>query len=146
MCKIETGRSDVKHKKDTALRYVKMQVMPDQKGESVQEKVEECMGQESHVISDGFHSFSNIKQHVASHLQLPIPPKLADKVLPWVHTTIANAKRQLLGTHSGVEDDYLQNYLSEFCYQTNRRRFEFDLFERLMTAAIEDTWYRKSYL
>jgi hypothetical protein len=145
MCKVDSGRPDVKHKKDTAFRYVKMHVMPDQKGETVQEKVKECIAKESHVISDGFRSFSTIKQHVASHLQLPIPPKLADKVLPWVHTTIANAKRQLLGTHSGVKDAYLQNYLSEYCYKTNRRHFGFNLFDRFMTTAVEETWYRKSY-
>lgn len=32
MCKKDTGRSDVKQIKDTALRYIKMHVMPDQKG------------------------------------------------------------------------------------------------------------------
>jgi len=32
---------------------------------------------------------------------------------------------------------------NEFCYKTNRRYFGFNLLERLMDAAIEDTWYGK---
>jgi len=50
-------------------------------------------------------------------------------------------KRDLLGIHHNVKDDYLQNYLNEFCYKVNRRYFEGQLFDRMMIAAIEQPWY-----
>ncbi|HDP74579.1 MAG TPA: hypothetical protein ENN49_01665 [Bacteroidales bacterium] len=47
----------------------------------------------------------------------------AFKAPPWVHTLINNAKRNLLEVNHQTKDKYLQNYLNEFCYKTNRRHF-----------------------
>jgi hypothetical protein len=33
--------------------------------------------------------------------------------------------------------------LNEFCYKTNRRYFGDKLFDRLVVAALEDTWFGK---
>lgn len=146
MCKVDSGNSQVKHKKGTAFRYVKMVVMPNQKGDTIDKVAKETLSKESIVISDNFRSFSGIKKIVSKHLSVTLPPKMADKVLPWVHTSISNAKRQLLGTHGGVKTDYLQNYLNEFCYKTNRRNYGFNLFDRFMGVAVEDTWYKMASL
>lgn len=56
--------------------------------------------------------------------------------LPWVHILIANAKEFLLGTFHGVSSKHLQRYLDEFCYRFNRRRWQGQLFDRLITACI----------
>ena len=37
-----------------------------------------------------------------------------NKVLPWVHKAISDAKRLLLDVHHRIDDDFLQNYLNEF--------------------------------
>jgi len=50
---------------------------------------------------------------------------------------ISNAKRNLLGINHQIKDDYLQNYLNEFCYKTNRRYCVVNLFDRLMVAAVQ---------
>lgn len=55
---------------------------------------------------------------------------------------ISNAKRNFLGTHHSMNKVYLQNYLNEFCYKTNRRHTD-NLFDRLMVASVEDAWYGK---
>jgi hypothetical protein len=36
--------------------------------------------------------FLGIKNLVNSHLRMKVRPQVADKVLPWVHTTISNSK------------------------------------------------------
>ncbi|HET56612.1 MAG TPA: hypothetical protein ENN33_15565 [Ignavibacteria bacterium] len=54
---------------------------------------------------------------------------------------ISNAKRNLLEINHQTKDKYLQNYLNEFCYKTTKRYFVENLFERLLVAAVEDTWY-----
>ncbi len=45
-------------------------------------------------------------------------------------------KRIILGTYHSVSPKHLDNYLSEFCYRTNRRRLEANLFDRLVIAAV----------
>ena len=53
---------------------------------------------------------------------------------PWVHTLISNCKTQLQGTQKAVSLKHLQRYLAEFCYRFNRRFWESELFDRLLTA------------
>ncbi|MGI8597804.1 MAG: IS1595-like element ISNia2 family transposase, partial [Chitinophagaceae bacterium] len=51
-------------------------------------------------------------------------------------------KKKLLGLHHHVKDNYMQNYLSEFCYKFNRRYFGEALFDRLVVTALEKPWYQ----
>jgi hypothetical protein len=39
------------------------------------------------------------------------------KVLPWVHTLIANIKGNIRGVHHGVSPKHLPRYLAEFCLE-----------------------------
>ncbi|MCH5223320.1 MAG: transposase, partial [Muribaculaceae bacterium] len=71
---------------------------------------------------------------VRTHTSQVVEPKDLSKVLPWVHIVISNAKRQLLDIHHDVREDYLQQYLDEFCYKFNRRYL--DVFERLMLSCM----------
>ena len=105
--------------------------------------MEESISINSKVKSDGWRGFSRIKQVVNSHKSIIVQPKEASKVLPWVHTMISNTKRNLLGIYHNTKDIYLQGYLNEFCYKVNRRYFKENLFERLLIAAVEYTWYGK---
>jgi ISXO2 transposase-like protein len=70
--------------------------------------------------------------------------KEVSKAFPWVHIAISNMKKKIIGLHHHVKDEYMQNYLNEFCYKFNRRKPEINLFEKLMTAALATSWY-KSY-
>ena len=58
------------------------------------------------------------------------------ETLKWVHITISNAKRNLLGNYHKIKGKYLQLYLNEFVYKLNRRYFEEKLFDRLVIANI----------
>ena len=58
------------------------------------------------------------------------------ETLKWVHITISNAKRNLLGNYHKIKEKYLQLYLNEFVYKLNRRYFEDKLFDRLVIANI----------
>jgi hypothetical protein len=44
----------------------------------------------------------------------------AHKLFPWVHITLSNLKRFLLGTHHQVERKHLKRYVAEFNYRLNR--------------------------
>ena len=60
----------------------------------------------------------------------------AYELFPWVHITLSNLKRFLLGTHHKVEQKHLQHYVAEFNYRLNRRIMEPDLMIRLLRACI----------
>lgn len=133
-----------KNKKPSAFRYVKMIVIPDSSSETMNKIVSDCAVPEVIVKSDGWRGFNKIKEISSQHIRKIVPPAEASKVLPWVHTMISNAKRNFLGINHKIKDVYLQNYLNEFCYKTNRRYFGDNLFERLAIASMEDTWYGKN--
>lgn len=144
MSKIDPKRGRPrKHSKSSAFRFVRMVVIPDSSAPTMNREAKEKLNAESTVKTDGWKGFNQLKQIVNKHKSQVIPPKEASKVLPWVHTMIANTKRNFLGIHHNIKDIYLQNYLDEFCYKTNRRYFGENLFDRLMVAAVDNTWYGK---
>lgn len=129
-----------KFNKPTKFRFVKMVMVENLKGETVQAKVSENIKHGSVVKTDNYKSYSRIKDHVWCHIPQTISSKDAGKVLPWVHTMIANAKRTLLGVHHMISAKYAQNYLDEFCYKVNRRNFGDQLFDRLLIACVNSNY------
>jgi transposase-like protein len=129
------------NKKPSRLRFIKMKVVEGQKSEDFEEKVEKHVKSNAELRTDGFKAYSKLKKYVQKHLAESIAPEEAGIKLPWVHTTVSNLKRQLLGIHHNIKDIYLQNYLNEFCYKTNRRYYSEQLFDRVMVAAVEQAWY-----
>ncbi|NLA48056.1 MAG: IS1595 family transposase [Bacteroidales bacterium] len=125
-----------KYGKPTKFRYVKMIVVDDLKGHTVGEKVTENIKYDSVIKTDNYTSYSRLKERVWCHIPRKVNPKEAGKVLPWVHTMIANAKRTLLGIHHMISSKYAQNYLDEFCYKVNRRNYGDQLFDRLLIACV----------
>lgn len=132
-----------KHKKPYAFRYIKMDVIYGSSADSVNQAVSIDVKLTSIIKSDGWSGFKQIKEVAAKHVQRVVTPTQAAKVLPWVHVMIGNAKRNLLGTYHKTKNAYLQNYLNEFCYKTNRRLLQADLFEHLLVAAIQYTKFSK---
>lgn len=120
-----------------------MVVIPDSSAETMNKETEDKIIHDATVRTDGWRGFSQLKEFVNKHVSKVVPPQDASKVLPWVHTMISNTKRNLLGIHHDIKDIYLQNYLDEFCYKTNRRYFGDKLFDRLMVASVDNTWYGK---
>jgi len=125
-----------KHSKPTKFRFVKMVVVDNLKGQTDGEKISENITYDSVVKTDNYSSYSKIKDKVWCHIPQKVNPKEADKVLPWIHTMIANAKRTMLGVHHMISTKYAQNYLDEFCYKVNRRNFGEQLFDRLLIACV----------
>ncbi|MBF0345536.1 MAG: transposase [Nitrospirae bacterium] len=83
----------------------------------------------------------NTTEH--QHDKKVVKGKKAHTVLKWVHILASNAKSFLEGTYHGTAKKHLQRYLDEFCYRLNRRRWEGQLFDRLVTACVSSsgiTW------
>jgi len=125
-----------KYNKPTKFRFVRMIVVDNLKGQTVGVKVSENIKYDTVVKTDNYSSYSKIKENVWCHIPQKVNPKDAEKVLPWVHTMISNAKRTLLGVHHMISTKYYQNYLDEFCYKVNRRNFGEQIFDRLLIACV----------
>lgn len=129
------------HKKDRIMGFAKMIVMDDLKGVGINYEVRKAISPTSIVISDGYTGYVGLSDIVEQHNAMVVPQKEAHIKLPWVHATIANSKRNLLGVHHSIGKEFLQNYLNEFVYKLNRRTFQSDLFDRMIVAGAHDTWY-----
>ncbi len=116
--------------------HLKMTVIGDLKADTIADNVKEQVEQTADITSDESTSYTKLKEHVNSHQASVVAPEELAKVLPWVHTAISNAKRQLLGVYYKVKSEYLQYYLNQFCYKFNRRYFGENQFDRLLIAAV----------
>jgi transposase-like protein len=129
------GRT-TKKGKTRKVGHIKMIVIDDLKSETITPLVEEHVCRESVIDSDHSTSYVKLKDVVEKHHSQVIPKTEVDKVLPWVHIAISNAKRQLLDIYHQINPEYLQSYLNEFCYKFNRRYFGESMFDRLIVASV----------
>jgi len=132
-----------KGKPDRKVGYLKMVVMEDLKAKSINKEVEKAVNKTASALTDGYKGYVKLKEKIAHHQVVVEPNKTKSaKVFPWVNRSISNAKKVLLGIHHNcIDQDYVQNYLDEFCYKFNRRYFGDKLSDRLLIAALETTWY-----
>lgn len=132
-----------KDKPNRKVGYLKMVVMEDLSSKSINKEVVKSVEESAKVLTDGYKGYAKLKEVISKHLVVVEPDKKkAEKVFPWVNRTISNAKKMLLGIHHNcINDQYMQNYLDEFCYKFNRRYFGDKLSDRLMIAAVDNTWY-----
>jgi hypothetical protein len=90
------------------------------------------------VLTDGWNGYWHVEQNGFTHtaVELSKQDQPAHKLFPWVHITLSNLKRFLLGTHHRVERKHLKRYVAEFNYRLNRRSMEQDLLTRLLRAGL----------
>jgi ISXO2-like transposase domain len=92
----------------------------------------------SGTLTDAWRSYRSIEAKGFAHhsLRRGSDPAAAFHLFPWVHVTLSNLKRFLLGTHHKVEAQHLKRYAAEFVYRLNRRAWEEDLFHHLTQACL----------
>lgn len=90
----------------------------------------------SQINTDGWDGYWGLKTLGYKHRsKVQGVSERAVKILPWVHRVIGNLKTWLRGTHHGVDPEYLQDYLDEFTFRYNRRRFREHAFLSLLVLA-----------
>jgi transposase-like protein len=127
---IETGE------KSKQCRYFKAKVLQTHLSDEINETVQESFDEKSIVFTDDSTSYIDIAKYVELHVTEKSSKETTKETLKWVHITISNAKRNLLGNYHKIKGKYLQLYLNEFVYKLNRRYFGDRLFERLVIASI----------
>ena len=136
--KILTKTGKAKYRTNKACKYFKMKVIKDLEAKTVEKELLNSINNKSSISTDGSNIYLNIIAEFKDHKRYVLPPKESSKVLPWVNIAIANAKRKILDLHHCISKKYLQNYLNEFCYKINRRKFLDRTFDRLLYIAASD--------
>lgn len=118
--------------------FARMTVLANVGEEQIGKALSEGVRPRSRVRSDGLQSYLKVEGQGFEHDRQVIGPAPIrnSKGLPWVHVLASNSKRFLLSTHHGVAPKYLDRYLGEFMYRYNRRRWQNQLFERLLFACL----------
>lgn len=117
-------------------RYFKAKVLQTHKKQEATEELKSSIEASTIVFSDQSTSYVDIADYVELHITEKSNKQTTKETLQWVHITISNAKRNLLGNYHKIKGKYLQLYLNEFIYKLNRRYFGEKLFDRLVIAAI----------
>jgi len=117
-----------------AISYARMQVVDAVNGETIKEVVKKDVKENQKIKSDGLKVYNSVKELGHKHQVEIVKDKNAHTVLKWAHILISNAKAYISGTYHGIDKKHLQAYLDEFCYRFNRRKWEYQLFDRLVTA------------
>ncbi len=121
-------------KKERQCRYFKATVRDAPKAQSVNDSITTSLNDPNIVFSAKNCSYVDISDFV----ELYITKTSDNEVLKWVHITISNTKRDLLGTLHKIKREYLQLYLNEFVNKFNKRYFDERLFDRLVIACITE--------
>ena len=135
----ENKENQNKHRPSKKVKYLKMKVIGDLRSETLNREIEAGVAVGTEAVTDDYSSYKQITKQV-DHTACKVGKANVDKVLPWVHKAISNVKRLLLDVHHRIDDDFLQNYLNEFCYKFNRRYFEDKTMERLLIAGATHRW------
>ena len=119
---------------------VRISIIPDASGKSLESFVTANIEKGSTLITDGWSGYSFLEGSDYIHTKIVQKTKAKeDRLLPRVHMIASLLKRWLLGTHQGaVSDKHLQAYLDEYVFRFNRRKSAERglLFYRLLECAM----------
>ena len=110
-------------------QFAKMSIVDNLKSKTLTDEIKKTVVEGSKIITDNFQSYNDLENNGYLHENV-------DYIIKWVHIIISNAKTYIRGTYHGSCIEHLQRYLDEFCYRFNRRFWEGQLFNRLVTACV----------
>lgn len=113
-----------------------MKVLTSHKATDINDIAKNNIEKESLIITDKSTSYEDFSRMFDTHISFKSDKTTTKTSLKWVHVAISNAKRNLLGVYHMISNEYLQNYLNEFCYRLNRRYFGENLFNRMVVAVV----------
>jgi transposase-like protein/predicted RNA-binding Zn-ribbon protein involved in translation (DUF1610 family) len=119
---------------DEAVNFAKMTVVDNIDGATIEALIQAGVRENQTIKTDGLPAYNVVGKSGHNHQREVVKDKKAHEVMKWTHILISNAKAFILGTFHGVGKKHLQAYLDEFCYRFNRRNWELQLFDRLVTA------------
>jgi hypothetical protein len=81
-----------------------MKVINSLKKESLKTQTDKIIAKGTILKTDGSNSYNDVKNDYI-HRSTVVGKAELSKILPWVHTSISNAKKLLLDIHYRIDDD-----------------------------------------
>jgi hypothetical protein len=139
--------NDNKHKPNKVVNHIRLTSLQSTDSTTLNYEIQQLVdGSNSELTTDSWRGYSKVDSVVAVHNKVntncPTKDDIIAEHLPWVHKILSNLKRNILNAHHAVSSKYLDNYLAEFQYKFNRRRFRENKFEHLITAGLNMNWYQ----
>ena len=126
---------------------IRLQVLPDASGPSLQAFMAGAVAPGSIVHTDGWSGYQGLPRAGYEHRPVRQRWRHEDRqeILPRAHRAISNLKTWLTGTYHGTSAKHLQVYLDEFTFRHNRRRTPMAAFQTLLGLGSlhEPTTYRQ---
>lgn len=121
----------------TKPRRIRLQVIPDNTAATLEAFVRANVARGSIVLTDSHGSYNGLPGLGYRHYPYLIGPMAAHIVLPWIHRGFSLLKRWGLGVYHGLRRKHVQDYLDEYSFRFNRRRWRMVSFDKLLglTAA-----------
>jgi transposase-like protein len=118
-------------------KFIKIEAVESVDGKTIIEMASRTIAPGSEIHSDGLNSYEKLSDAGCKHESKIFSPEDTPDHLHWLHTVISNLKALIGGTYHGLDKKHLQRYFDEFCYRFNRRKFEGQIFGRLLYACIK---------
>lgn len=121
---------------------VRMEVIPNAKGESILSFVERNVKTGSTIRSDGLQSYRDVTEIGYQHDRVIEDKKKPESMMPALHLVVSLTKRWIIGTLQGrITEKYLPAYLDEFMFRFNRRtsKNRGKIFYRLLDQCISSS-------
>ncbi len=116
--------------------YVKISVVENLRGKTLVSAAREKISSGAEVRTDGYKSWNKLSEHGYEIRSENFGPVEAPEHLLWLYKVISNLKAFIAGTFHGLDRKHLQSYFDEFAYRFNRRKFQPELFVRLLKACV----------
>jgi hypothetical protein len=141
--------TEIQHRRGLYAGRVRLQVVPDRSGKSLEGFVLDSVQPGTHIKTDDWSGYDNLAQkgYQVTQLAQRGDSEITEKHLPLIHLVFGNLKTWLNGVHHGVSPQHLQAYLNEFTFRFNRRFYPFNAFRSLLGigATMEPPTYEEIY-
>jgi transposase-like protein len=128
---------------------LRLQVVPDKKAVTLTNFIKSNIVDGTKIKTDGGEGYNGLSSLGYKHEALVVNknPELIDAHLPLIHLIFSNLKSWIIGTHHGVSQDHLQNYLDEYVFRFNRRFYPMTSFNSVLGLAVkcESPTYEEFY-
>jgi len=118
--------------------YLKAKVVSEVDGDAIAGFAKESIDPGAIIRSDGFRSYRKLGEGYR-HEPQTFDIKQNPEHLKWLHVIVSNAKSFILGTYHGLGGKHLQAYLDEFAFRFGRRRWQDQLFNRILCACVNSS-------
>jgi transposase-like protein len=119
--------------------HFKIEVVESVDGKTIEGMAVRDIQSGAEIHTDGLNAYNKLEGAGFQHQSTNFSPEENPDHLHWLHTIISNLKAFIGGTYHGLGKKYLQRYFDEFCYRFNRRKYEKQLFGRLLFACSKAT-------